>query len=97
MPLPIKKGFSIQFPETFSKKSGIHYFLVESILILVVSVALWVLSIPDLEESAEVVMELSVFTVVVSVEEPEEPDPQAASVPTIITVNNFFIVNSLNG
>jgi hypothetical protein len=46
-----------------------------------------VLSIP--------VVELSVFTVVVSVVELEDPDPQAVRIPTNTTVNNFFILNSL--
>jgi hypothetical protein len=52
-----------------------------------------VLSIADLAESAAI--ELSVFTVVESVVELEDPDPQAAMILTNVTVNNFFILNSL--
>ncbi len=64
----------------------------ESIFIVVVSVVLLVLSSLDLKES---VIELSVFTVVVSVVELEDPDPQAAKIQTSVTVSNFFIFNGL--
>ncbi len=64
----------------------------ESIFIVVVSVVLLVLSSLDLKES---VIELSVFAVVVSVVELEDPDPQAAKIQTSVTVSNFFIFNGL--
>ena len=46
----------------------------------------------DLEESGTDIVELSVFTVVVSVVDEEDGDPQEAMIPTIITVNSFFIL-----
>lgn len=62
--------------------------MVESIFILAESIA-------DCEESVALVTELSVLTVVVSVVELEELDPQAIMMLTIMTVINFFIFDNL--
>ena len=66
-----------------------YFFLVESIFIE--SVIFLVLSAMAFVESRAVVIELSDLTVVESVVELEEFDPQAARMPTSVTVNSFFI------
>lgn len=76
----------LEHSQTNKKKEG--YFLVESVVFLV-------LSIDILVESGMAVLVVSVFTMVVSVVvAEEEPEPQAAKTLTANTVNNFFILKN---
>jgi hypothetical protein len=68
---------------------------VESTIFLVESIIIFVLSIIFLVESEPEVITLSVFTTVESVVVVEAPDPQAAKAVTAKTVNNFFMLISL--
>jgi len=71
--------------------------LVESINFLVESIIFLLLSIIIFEASDVTVLTLSVFTTVVeSVVEVEEPDPQAANELIAKMVNIFFMLMSFN-
>jgi hypothetical protein len=83
--------------KTNNKRLG-NYFLVESIIFLVVSIIFFVLSIIVFMLSVDIVVTLSVFIIVVEsvVVVVDDPDPQAAKLLIAKTVNNFFMLMSLN-
>ena len=75
------------FSELTQTEQKVGYFLVESVVFLVLStVMVWVVSVPD------IVMVSFFTTEVESVVVVEVPDPQAAKLDTIIRIANFFMM-----